>query len=47
MTEEEAYEAWGQKYTEYWNEQMEGYTTGIEVFHTLHCVVSSNSSLFY
>ncbi|KAK8022820.1 Cyclochlorotine biosynthesis protein O [Apiospora rasikravindrae] len=38
ITEEEATRAWGEKRHEYVDEELGGYTAGLDVFHTLHCV---------
>lgn len=41
VSEEEAVEAWGDRRHEYVDEERGGYTAGLDVFHTLHCLVSS------
>ncbi|TDZ14575.1 Cyclochlorotine biosynthesis protein O [Colletotrichum orbiculare MAFF 240422] len=38
ITEQEAQEAWGENYQQYWHHEMEGYVVGLEMFHTLHCL---------
>ncbi|PSR90741.1 hypothetical protein BD289DRAFT_208564 [Coniella lustricola] len=38
ISEEEATRAWGDKRHEYVDERRGGYTAGLDVFHTLHCV---------
>jgi len=40
LTEEEAEAAWGDEYPEFWDAQENGggYTVGLDVFHTLHCL---------
>lgn len=40
ISEEEAIEAWGDRRHEYVDEVRGGYTAGLDVFHTLHCLVS-------
>lgn len=39
ISEEEAIEAWGDRRHEYVDEDHGGYTAGLDVFHTLHCLV--------
>lgn len=41
VSEAEAIEAWGDRRHEYVDEELGGYTAGLDVFHTLHCLVSS------
>lgn len=41
ISEEEAMEAWGDRRHEYIDEDHGGYTAGLDVFHTLDCLVSS------
>lgn len=43
ISEEEATRAWGDKRREYIEERLGGYTAGLDMFHNLHCVVSSQS----
>ncbi|KAI1328859.1 hypothetical protein F5Y16DRAFT_409571 [Xylariaceae sp. FL0255] len=38
LTDEEAKEAWGEGYTEFWNDEFGGYAGGLDMFHTLHCL---------
>ncbi|KAF2101283.1 hypothetical protein NA57DRAFT_72725 [Rhizodiscina lignyota] len=38
LTDDEAREAWGSEYTEYWDELRGGYLAGLDMFHTLHCL---------
>ncbi|KAH8891214.1 hypothetical protein GQ53DRAFT_823846 [Thozetella sp. PMI_491] len=38
ITEEEAFEAFGESYVEYWDEQRKGFVIGFDMFHTLHCL---------
>ncbi|KAF3762725.1 hypothetical protein M406DRAFT_333095 [Cryphonectria parasitica EP155] len=38
ISEEEAIEAWGERRHEYVDEDHGGYTAGLDVFHTLHCL---------
>ncbi|MCJ1360351.1 MAG: hypothetical protein MMC33_010356 [Icmadophila ericetorum] len=38
LSEEEAHNAWGSEYEEFWNEYWGGYLAGLDVFHTLHCL---------
>lgn len=45
ISEEEAIEAWGDRRYEYVDEEHGGYTAGLDVFHTLHCLVGSPLSL--
>lgn len=40
VSEAEAIEAWGDRRHEYVDEELGGYTAGLDVFHTLHCLVS-------
>lgn len=40
VSEAEAIEAWGDRRHEYVDEEYGGYTAGLDVFHTLHCLVS-------
>lgn len=40
VSEAEAIEAWGDHRHEYVDEEYGGYTAGLDVFHTLHCLVS-------
>lgn len=40
ISEEEAKEAWGERRHEYVDEDHGGYSAGLDVFHTLHCLVS-------
>lgn len=39
ISEEEAIQAWGDRRHEYVDEDHGGYTAGLDVFHTLHCLV--------
>lgn len=39
VSEEEAIEAWGEKRHDYIDQNYGGYTAGLDVFHTLHCLV--------
>lgn len=39
ISEEEAIEAWGERRHEYVDQDHGGYTAGLDVFHTLHCLV--------
>lgn len=43
VSEAEAIEAWGDRRHEYVDEELGGYTAGLDVFHTLHCLVSSHN----
>ncbi|KAK7937206.1 Cyclochlorotine biosynthesis protein O [Apiospora aurea] len=45
ITEEEATRAWGDKRHEYVDEGEGGYTAGLDVFHTLHCVNALRKAL--
>ncbi|KAK8013294.1 Cyclochlorotine biosynthesis protein O [Apiospora marii] len=45
VTEEEATRAWGDKRHEYVDEEEGGYTAGLDVFHTLHCVNALRKAL--
>jgi hypothetical protein len=45
VSEAEAIEAWGDHRHEYVDEELGGYTAGLDVFHTLHCLVSWPSPL--
>lgn len=45
VSEAEAIEAWGDRRHEYVDEELGGYTAGLDVFHTLHCLVSWQVSL--
>nr|A0A8J9R8Y7.1 RecName: Full=UstYa family oxidase phomYd; AltName: Full=Phomopsin biosynthesis cluster protein Yd [Diaporthe leptostromiformis]BDA39151.1 DUF3328 [Diaporthe leptostromiformis] len=38
LTEDEARQAWGPGYKEYWAENEGGYIAGLEVTHSVHCV---------
>jgi hypothetical protein len=40
ITEEEARDTWGEEYVEFWDPYRGGYEVGLDVFHTLHCLVS-------
>lgn len=46
ISEEEAAEAWGDRRHDYVDEEHGGYTAGLDVFHTLHCLVSLFSLSF-
>lgn len=39
ISEDEAVEAWGEHRFAYVDEERGGYTAGLDVFHTLHCLV--------
>lgn len=39
LSEEEAIEAWGEKRHMYIDQINGGYTAGLDVFHSLHCLV--------
>lgn len=39
ISEEEATEAWGEDRHKYIDQKNGGYTAGLDVFHTLHCLV--------
>ncbi|ETI25970.1 hypothetical protein G647_02747 [Cladophialophora carrionii CBS 160.54] len=45
ITEEEARASWGEEIEEYWDEQRGGYVTGLDVFHTLHCLDNMRKAL--
>lgn len=45
VSENEAIEAWGDRRHEYVDEEYGGYTAGLDVFHTLHCLVCGLDSL--
>jgi len=38
ISEEEATRAWGHKRHEYVDQELGGYTAGLDMFHILHCV---------
>ncbi|RFU31169.1 hypothetical protein B7463_g5187, partial [Scytalidium lignicola] len=38
ISEEEAKATWGDRYVEYYDAVAGGYTAGLDIFHTLHCV---------
>jgi hypothetical protein len=38
LTAAEAEEAWGPSYVNFWDEQHGGYSAGLDMFHTLHCL---------
>ncbi|KAI1347179.1 hypothetical protein F5Y01DRAFT_319015 [Xylaria sp. FL0043] len=46
LTDEEAKEAWGDDYTEYWNNNRGGYLGGLDMFHTLHCLDHIRKSFY-
>lgn len=46
ISEEEAVEAWGERRFDYVDEERGGYTAGLDVFHTLHCLVRFDSLRF-
>lgn len=39
VSEDEAIAAWGDRRHEYVDEELGGYTAGLDLFHTLHCLV--------
>lgn len=39
VSEKEAERAWGEKRFEYVDQELGGYTAGLDMFHILHCVV--------
>lgn len=43
VSEDEAIAAWGDRRHEYVDEVYGGYTAGLDVFHTLHCLVSKSN----
>ncbi|KAK8109313.1 hypothetical protein PG984_015114 [Apiospora sp. TS-2023a] len=45
VSEEEATRAWGDRRHEYVDEEEGGYTAGLDVFHTLHCVNALRKAL--
>lgn len=45
ISEEEAREAWGEARHAYVDRNRGGYTAGLDVFHTLHCLVSLFSTV--
>lgn len=46
LSEEEAQEAWGPKYLQYWSPRQRGYVAALEVMHTLHCLDHIRKSLY-
>jgi hypothetical protein len=44
ITKEEAVQTWGENIDDYWDHQRGGYVAGLDMFHTLHCLVSTESS---
>ncbi|KAI3331282.1 hypothetical protein F4824DRAFT_298728 [Ustulina deusta] len=46
LTDQEAKEAWGDSYTEFWNSNRGGYLGGLDMFHTLHCLDHIRKSFY-
>ncbi|KAI0965306.1 hypothetical protein F4678DRAFT_485386 [Xylaria arbuscula] len=46
LTDEEAKEAWGDGYTEFWDDNTGGYLGGLDMFHTLHCLDHLRKSFY-
>ncbi|KAI1290479.1 heterokaryon incompatibility protein-domain-containing protein [Xylaria venustula] len=46
LTDEEAKEAWGDGYTEFWDDNSGGYLGGLDMFHTLHCLDHLRKSFY-
>lgn len=46
VSEEEAIAAWGERRYEYVDQDHGGYTAGLDVFHTLHCLNEVRMALF-
>ncbi|SMQ47375.1 unnamed protein product [Zymoseptoria tritici ST99CH_3D7] len=46
LSEEEAADTWGARHANYRDEGLGGYTAGLDVFHTLHCVNALRKSLY-
>lgn len=44
ISEDEAKELWPNDYKIHWHHKKQGYSIGLDVFHTLHCIVSMNLS---
>lgn len=45
-TEDEVKAQWPNNWEEFWDEMRGGYTVGVDMFHTLHCVVSGRTDSF-
>ena len=39
VTEDEAKKLWGDEYKVHWHVEKQGYSIGLDMFHTLHCLV--------
>lgn len=39
ITEDEAVELWGDEFRAHWHVRDKGYLVGLDMFHTLHCLV--------
>ncbi|KAH8807614.1 hypothetical protein F5884DRAFT_880843 [Xylogone sp. PMI_703] len=46
ISESEAKKAWGEKHREYVDQMVGGYTAGLDLFHTLHCVDMIRRTLY-
>ncbi|CZR55583.1 uncharacterized protein PAC_05471 [Phialocephala subalpina] len=46
ISEEEAFDTWGDEAKHFWNEAHGGYVAGLDIFHTLHCVNQLRKSLW-
>ena len=44
ISEQEAKQLWPNDYMVHWHHKKKGYSIGLDVFHTLHCIVSTEVS---